>query len=99
TYVCAAGRPSDLLSLAAQPSRRHRNMKPASHRTRLALEPLEARETPAGVVDVTFARGSVTLIGDAEGNYIGVSTNPDKQVVIGDATHGTSFRLNGADRV
>lgn len=68
-----------------------------SHRTRLTLEPLEARETPAGVVDVTFARGAVTVIGDAEGNYIDVSTDVDQRIVIGDATHGTTFRLNGAD--
>src|SRR5262245_18896431 len=65
-------------------------------RTRLALEPLEARATPAGVVDVTFAHGSVTLVGDDASNGIGIS--PDMgigPVVIGATDGDTTFRLNG----
>src|SRR5262245_35257230 len=47
----------------ANTSRRKLTMNPVSHRARLSLESLEARETPAGIVDVTFARGSVTMVG------------------------------------
>lgn len=70
-------------------------MKCTSHRTRPTLEPLEARETPAGIVDVTYARGSVTMVGDAENNMVDVRTNPDGSVWISDPD-GTKFRLNGA---
>lgn len=43
-------------------------------RNRLALEPLEARETPAGVVDIGFRYGSFSLTGDAENNIVANSS-------------------------
>src|SRR5262245_39722041 len=66
-------------------------------RTRLALESLETRETPAGVVDVTFLGGSLTLVGDEAANGIGIGLDAmgGPRLEIG-ATDGTTmFRLNG----
>jgi hypothetical protein len=65
-----------------------------AHHTRLALQSLEARDTPAGVVDVTFAEGSVTVVGDAAGNTVTLGSNANGQVII-DTTDDTTFRLNG----
>jgi hypothetical protein len=67
-------------------------------RPRLAVEPLEARETPAGIVNVTFAHGLLTLVGDESANGIGIgreaSGGPRLEI---SATDGnTIFRLNGA---
>jgi hypothetical protein len=63
-------------------------------RRHLAVEPLERRDTPAGVVDITFADGSVTLIGDAESNNVTIWSNPLPQVVI-ESMDSTEFHLNG----
>src|SRR5262245_42482371 len=65
-----------------------------AHRSRLSLERLEGRDTPAGVVDVTFADGSVILVGDADNNSVSIRSNVNGRVII-ESTDGTEFRLNG----
>src|SRR5262245_21844979 len=69
-------------------------------RTRLALESLEGRETPAGVVNVTSAGGSVALVGDAETTSITINPADGGRLTIWDPDFAnpnrTMFRLNGA---
>src|SRR5947209_2884340 len=47
----------------------------APRRTRLGLEPLEARWVPAGTVAVSFAAGVLTVTGDADANDINIVEN------------------------
>jgi hypothetical protein len=63
----------------------------------LALESLEARDTPAGVVDVTFLGGSLTLVGDETANGIafGRDAGASVRLVISATDGNTTFRLNG----
>ena len=71
-------------------------MTRTTYRARLNLDPLEARHTPAGVVDVTFADGSLTLVGDAADNRVTLAKDFEGGVVVGDVVKSTKFRLNGA---
>src|SRR5262245_4651040 len=67
---------------------------------RPTLESLETRETPAGIVNVTFASGSVTIMGDNANNGIAITPQSGGPLLTISATDGdTTFRLNGAPSV
>jgi hypothetical protein len=74
-------------------------MARAIHHVRPTLESLEARETPAGIVNVTFAAGSVAIVGDNANNGIGITTQGGPQLTISATDGDTTFRLNGAPSV
>jgi hypothetical protein len=63
---------------------------------RLQLEQLESRETPAGVVDVSFLNNTICFIGDndAAGNQVKVTATGGNQFLIEGLT-GTTFTLGG----
>jgi hypothetical protein len=62
--------------------------------TRLSLEPLEVRENPAGFVNITYADGFVTVVGDREANVVEIEQLAEG-IRIGDEEGDTTFRLNG----
>lgn len=65
---------------------------------RLALVPLEARDTPAGTVTATFAHGALTLTGDAADNAVTINQLPDGRLTLSGALD-TNIGLNGANPV
>jgi hypothetical protein len=62
---------------------------------RPSLEALEVRDTPAGTVTATFARGRLTLTGDAAANVLLVTQGPDGRLTVSGNGSGTQFQLNG----
>src|SRR4051812_21218285 len=65
---------------------------------RLALDPLETRDTPAGTVTATFAGGRLTLTGDAADNAVTINQLADGRLALA-GNLGTEIRLNGAPPV
>jgi hypothetical protein len=65
---------------------------------RLALHPLETRDTPAGTVTATFAGGALTLIGDTDDNALTVNQLADGRLAL-TGNLGTTIRLNGGPAV
>lgn len=75
------------------------NSRPGSHelfrRARLALEPLETRETPAGAVTLSLLSNTISLIGDGNvaGNEVRVTALATDRFRL-DGLNGTSFVIN-----
>jgi hypothetical protein len=62
---------------------------------RPSLESLEVRDTPAGTVNVAFAAGRLTLIGDAADNIVRIGQGVEDRLTITGNGSDTQFRLNG----
>ncbi|HKB05883.1 MAG TPA: hypothetical protein VKD90_27050 [Gemmataceae bacterium] len=65
---------------------------------RLALDPLETRDTPAGTVTATFAGGALTLVGDSADNAVTVNQLADGRLAL-TGNLGTTIGLNGAPAI
>lgn len=70
-------------------------MKCIPRRFRPSFEGLEDRLTPAGLVNVSFAAGVVTITGDGLANFITVTQDAQDRLIISDFELGNGVSLNG----